>query len=131
MKQDVQTGSYLAELSAQCLQVTHAEELGKQREFSCRLLAQTSLPPTYLLMSLRAKVLCRQILPFFLTPLYRQGCDVRTKRPPFGRGYLFAYMGTMLVKPNPAIKVNKTKYCIKTSDARNGCSYCFHCTCKS
>lgn len=48
MKQDVQTGSYLAELSGQCLQVTHAEELGKQREFSFLPVTCTDFAATYL-----------------------------------------------------------------------------------
>ena len=92
-------------------EVIHAKELGKQREFSCQLLAQTSPPPTNLLMSRTAKVfLCKQIQPLFFTPLYRQGYEDK-KAPIWKRIFFFsfAYMATMLVKPNPAIKVNKTK----------------------
>lgn len=74
--------------------VIHAKELGKQREFSCQLPAQTSPPPTNLLMSRTAKVfLCKQIQPlFFFTPLYRQGYE--DKKHLFGRGFFFFFLLT-------------------------------------
>ena len=91
--------------------VIHAKELGKQREFSCQLPAQTSPPPTNLLMSRTAKVfLCKQIQPLFFLLLFTDK-DMRTKSTYLEEVFFFffAYMVTMLVKPNPAIKVNKTK----------------------
>ena len=70
-------------------EVIHAKELGKQREFSCQLLAQTSPPPTNLLMSRTAKVfLCKQIQPLFFTPLYRQGYEDK-KAPIWKRIFFF------------------------------------------